>query len=78
MFVKEEKRLLSWLSKELEPLTMADPETLAEYVIALLKNDKDYDSLVAFCIDQLMDFLKENTKSFVKDLFKILKGTLSS
>ena len=74
MFVKEEKTLLLWLSQELEPLTMADPETLAEYVIALLKNDKDNDALVAFCIDQLMDFLKEHTKSFVKDLFKALKG----
>jgi hypothetical protein len=74
MFVKEEKRLLLWLSKELGPLTMADPETLAEYVVALLKNDKEHQILVDFCIDQLMDFLKENTRSFVKDLFKIIKG----
>jgi len=68
------EQLSKWLSKELEPLTLADPDTLAEYVIALLKHDKESHDLSVFCKEELSDFLKENTGPFVKLLFEALEG----
>lgn len=68
------EQISQWLSKELEPLTLADPDTLAEYVIALLKHDKDTDELADFCKEELADFLKEHTEPFVKLLFEALEG----
>lgn len=70
------EQLSVWLSKELEPLTLADPDTLAEYVIALLKHDKDSHDLKEFCKEELADFLKENTEPFVKLLFEALEGII--
>jgi hypothetical protein len=76
MIIQDEhlSALLLWLTRELEPLTLADPATLAEYVLALLKNDKENEDLKVFCTEQLSDFLKENTKSFVRELFQVLSG----
>jgi RNA-binding protein 26 len=68
------EHLSQWLSKQLEPLTMADPDTLAEYVIALLKHDKVKEELKEFCHVELHDFLKEHTTPFVKQLFDVLDG----
>jgi RNA-binding protein 26 len=39
--------------------TEADPTLLADYVAALLKNDKSKKELQKLCIDQLYDFLGE-------------------
>jgi hypothetical protein len=55
---------------------MADPDTLAEYVIALLKNDKEEEDLKKHCTKELMDFLKNETESFVQLLFQVLAGNL--
>jgi hypothetical protein len=79
MIIQSEKlpHLLTWLSKELKPLTLADAGTLAEYVIALLKNEKENDALKAHCIEQLTDFLKSNTEPFIKQLFNVIEGDFS-
>lgn len=68
--------LMAWLSKELGPLCDADSGTLAQYVVALLKNEKETEQLKAHCIDQLNDFLKDQTATFVKNLFRVLLGGL--
>ena len=47
----------------------ADPEVLAKYVRALLKDDTEHQDPKAHCVDELRDFLKENTETFVDDLF---------
>lgn len=37
----------------------ADPDVLADYVLALLKHDKSTPDLKELCTSQLVDFLKE-------------------
>lgn len=39
--------------------TEADPTLLADYVAALLKNNKPKKELETLCVDQLYDFLGE-------------------
>lgn len=57
----------------LEPICDADPETLADYVIALLKHDIPNKDLMNLCISQLEEFLKGETEGFVNQLFKIIE-----
>ena len=45
-------QLLAWLSRRLNGICDADSGTLAQYVVALLKNDKQRD-LRGHCIEQL-------------------------
>ncbi|CAG8474581.1 13350_t:CDS:2, partial [Dentiscutata heterogama] len=66
------KALKKYLSHILEPICDADPDVLAEYVIALLKHDKSNQDLRQLCVDQLDDFLKEETEPFVEKLFESL------
>ncbi|ORX43763.1 hypothetical protein BCR36DRAFT_140217 [Piromyces finnis] len=54
----------------------ADPETLADYVIALLTHtnqDISNKDLMNLCISQLEEFLKGETEDFVKQVFNILE-----
>lgn len=37
----------------------ADPAMLADYIIALLKHDKENDELKELCVSQLDDFLQQ-------------------
>lgn len=75
IYVPDEKlpQLQEWLAEVLDPLTPADPATLAEYVLTLLKHDKNGSELRKHCVDQLYDFLKENTETFVSDLFSAIQ-----
>ena len=50
----------------------AEPSVLADYVIALLKHDKEDQELIDLCASQLQDFLKDHTSDFLKDLFNFL------
>lgn len=46
---------------------------LADYIVVLVKNNAENDAEAkAYCIEQLMDFLEENTESFVNELFDSL------
>ncbi|CAM6095719.1 unnamed protein product [Calypogeia fissa] len=66
-----------YLIKNLQPLTEADPSLLANYVAALLKNNKPKKELQKLCVDQLYDFLGDGTKPFVAKLFQSLEdGTV--
>lgn len=75
MHIQSEKipNLLLWLSKELGPICDADSGTLAQYVVALLKNEKESEALKSHCTEQLKDFLKEKTSYFVRELFKVIQ-----
>ncbi|KAG0367957.1 hypothetical protein BC939DRAFT_445349 [Gamsiella multidivaricata] len=64
--------LKAYLAKELAEIADADPGMLADYVIALLKHDKEKDDLRALCISQLEDFLPKQADAFVDTLFKAL------
>ncbi|KAJ3161707.1 hypothetical protein HDU86_006477 [Geranomyces michiganensis] len=61
------------LMAQLKPITDADPVVLSDYVIALLKHDKPVPDLKVLCNSQLDDFLKEETKPFIKRLFASLE-----
>ena len=50
---------------------------LAKYVVALLRKDDNDNEIQANCIDQLRDFLKDETTKFVESLFKTLEGSWS-
>jgi len=67
------KVLRQYLEKQLEPICAADPQVLATYILALLRKDKSADELEQDCVEQLEDFLKEDTKKFVTQLFEFLK-----
>ena len=58
----EEAPLKEHLKSALHPLCEADPELLADYVIALLKNDSSHEELAASLREALTDFLGENTE----------------
>ena len=51
----------------------ADPNVLAKYVVALLRHDKGKE-LKSHCVEQLRDFLKDETEPFVDLLFTALEG----
>lgn len=69
----EDTPLTRYLVKNLQPLTEADPALLANYVLALLKNNKPKKELQKLCVDKLYDFLGDGTKSFVTALFHALE-----
>ncbi|XP_068637278.1 zinc finger CCCH domain-containing protein 27-like isoform X2 [Aristolochia californica] len=69
----EESSLTGYLVKNLEPLTEADPVILAEYVAALLKKDKPTKDLEQLCTENLVDFLGQDTKTFITKLFQALE-----
>lgn len=58
----EEAPLKEHLKSALHPLCEADPELLADYVIALLKNDSSHEELAASLREALTDFLGDNTE----------------
>ncbi|KAF9994323.1 hypothetical protein BGZ80_005782 [Entomortierella chlamydospora] len=64
--------LKAYLTKELTLISDADPGMLADYIIALLKHDKENNELKTLCVSQLEDFLLEETEPFVTSLFKVL------
>lgn len=70
-----EPLLLRYLVNTLESLTEADPSLVANYVVALLKNNKPEEELQKICITQLHEFLGDNTKSFVTKLFHALEDS---
>ncbi|XP_011623446.1 zinc finger CCCH domain-containing protein 27 isoform X1 [Amborella trichopoda] len=73
----EETSLTSYLVKNLEPLTEADPVILAKYVTALLKKDKPIKELQKLCNENLVEFLGQDTMPFISKLFQALEdGTI--
>lgn len=74
MHIDSESSFKPYLIHELEDICDADPGALADYIIALLKHDKSMEELESLCIEQLDDFLKNETKPFVKHLFKSLES----
>ncbi|KAG0372884.1 hypothetical protein BGX24_012449 [Mortierella sp. AD032] len=64
--------LKEFLTQELAQISDADPAMLADYIIALLKHDKENEELKELCVSQLEDFLQQETESFVDMLFNAL------
>lgn len=71
----DEALLERWLCSLLERLEERNPESLAKYVISLLKQDMEpMDKLQKYCEDELKTFLKEKTAPLAKKLFAALQG----
>ncbi|KAH8552775.1 hypothetical protein BGW37DRAFT_271462 [Umbelopsis sp. PMI_123] len=66
--------LKKFLTQELAPICDADPDVLAQYVLALLKNNKPTSELKDSVTEQLEDFLKDQTLAFVTKLFNVLES----
>ncbi|CAM9015343.1 unnamed protein product [Wickerhamomyces anomalus] len=64
-------KLKPWLIKRSGELSDAEPDVLADYVIALLNNKVEGDELVKLLEEQLEDFL-ENSKSFAFEIVNVL------
>ncbi|SCV73028.1 BQ2448_6953 [Microbotryum intermedium] len=62
-------KLRQWLLQQLEPISDADPNVLAEYVLALLKHDAPLEQLKTHCAGQLQEFLGPQTSAFISRLF---------
>ncbi|POY70140.1 hypothetical protein BMF94_6861 [Rhodotorula taiwanensis] len=62
-----------WLIQALDPISDAEPALLADFILALLANDvADINELRKNCVDQLVDFLEDNTAPFVDALLHYL------
>jgi PWI domain-containing protein/RNA recognition motif-containing protein len=61
-----------YLSRELANISDADPQILADYILALLRHDKPMDEMKRVCLENLHDFLHERTERFVESLFEYL------
>ncbi|MCL7051404.1 hypothetical protein MKW94_002399 [Papaver nudicaule] len=69
----DESSLTRYLVKNLQPLTEADPLILAKYVVALLKKEKPIQDLQNLCAENLVEFLGQDTNSFIAKLFQALE-----
>ncbi|KAK5116546.1 hypothetical protein LTR85_009171 [Meristemomyces frigidus] len=61
--------LKHWVVKKLEDISDADSDVLADYVLALVKTDEPEPVARANCVENLKDFLGDNSESFVNDAF---------
>lgn len=61
--------LQAWLERKLATISDAEAPILAEYCIALLNHDQPVEEVKRVCVEQLGDFLKEHTTTFVDEVF---------
>ncbi|KOS17991.1 putative RNA-binding protein [Escovopsis weberi] len=73
LFPEEDAPLLkTWIVKRIENTSDADSDVLADYVIALLKHDGNADSVRKLCEAEIPDFLTEEPKAFLDDVFQAI------
>ncbi|KAH6996501.1 hypothetical protein BKA56DRAFT_471470 [Ilyonectria sp. MPI-CAGE-AT-0026] len=73
LFPEEDAPMLkAWIVKRIENTSDADADVLAEYVIALLKHDGDRDAVRKLCEQEIPDFLSEDPKAFLDDVFQAI------
>lgn len=66
------EKLKNFLIARIRVISDAEPNTMADYVLALLKHDKSVTDLRDTCKNQLKDFLGPHTDEFVDGLFGLL------
>ncbi|PGH18332.1 hypothetical protein AJ80_04510 [Polytolypa hystricis UAMH7299] len=66
---KEAVDVKTWVVKKLEDISDADSDVLADYVLALIRSDAPDAEIRRASIENLEDFLKENTTKFVDEIF---------
>ncbi|KAI0067886.1 hypothetical protein BV25DRAFT_1911750 [Artomyces pyxidatus] len=65
--------LKPWLTKTLEPICDADPDALADYILALLKHNAPETELRKELASQLEEFLEKEGPPFIDTLFTALR-----
>ena len=65
--------LQAWLERRLATISDAEAPILAEYCIALLNHDQPPEEVRRVCIEQLNDFLRDDTTRFVDEVFEALR-----
>ncbi|KEY70967.1 hypothetical protein S7711_00804 [Stachybotrys chartarum IBT 7711] len=74
LFPDEDGPLLkTWIVKRIENTSDADSDVLADYIIALLKHEGDIASIRSLCEQEIPDFLSEDPKVFLDDVFQAIK-----
>lgn len=64
--------LKTWTIQKLADVSDADPDVLADYVLALVKTDEPEAAARTNCVENLKDFLGDRSEAFVNDLFAAL------
>ncbi|KAK2758208.1 hypothetical protein FQN54_004052 [Arachnomyces sp. PD_36] len=59
-----------WVVKKLEHISDADSDVLADYVLALIRSDAPDEEIKKASLENLEDFLRENTAQFVDEIFE--------
>ncbi|KAF8139929.1 hypothetical protein EV363DRAFT_1206054 [Boletus edulis] len=67
------QHLKPWLTRTLAPICDAEPEALAEYVLALLKHNLPEAEMRKELTTQLEEFLEKESPSFIDTLFTVLR-----
>ncbi|KAG9247004.1 hypothetical protein BJ878DRAFT_232407 [Calycina marina] len=74
LFPEEDSELLKkWIINRLAGTSDADPDVLAEYMLALLRHDGEVNEVRALCKTEIPDFLKDGAAEFVQDVFDAIQ-----
>ncbi|KAG4302015.1 hypothetical protein PCK1_001690 [Pneumocystis canis] len=74
LFEENDSKLLkAYLLRLLDPISNADLDVLSDYILALLRHDQSLEDVKKLCLSQLEEFLRENTFSFVEEVFNALE-----
>ncbi|KAF4538014.1 CCCH zinc finger and RRM domain-containing protein [Lasiodiplodia theobromae] len=65
--------LKKWIVKRLEDISDADSDVLADYVLALVRSEDSDEQVKVNCLENLEDFLRDHTGSFVDDVFNTIR-----
>lgn len=66
---QDEPQIKAWIINRLQGTSDADPDVLADYVLALLRHDGDMTTVRALCEAEIPDFLQADATAFVQDIF---------
>lgn len=69
---RESDLLKKWTIKKLEDISDADSDVLADYVLALVKTEDPIPVAQNNVVENLQDFLGNNTEKFVQEVFQAI------
>ncbi|KAK7997378.1 hypothetical protein PG989_005418 [Apiospora arundinis] len=74
LFAEEDApHLKSWIVNRLANTSDADPDVLADFVIALLRHEGDVATIRQLFNDDMPDFLREDSTAFTNDVFQAVQ-----
>ncbi|KAH8592915.1 hypothetical protein B0O99DRAFT_576039 [Bisporella sp. PMI_857] len=64
--------LKNWIITRLKDTSDADPDVLADYMLALLRHEGSVEAVRALCEHEIGNFLEDGSSAFVQDVFDAL------